>query len=263
MDDAILEAGPDAELLFVRCLSFLASVSSDGFITERQVRTIVGLGLRNITKRLAVLQEVGLIAAVDGGFVVRSWTKWNKTAEEIGKYRARDRERKAQKTGEVVPNSARNPDGIRPDSAPQSSAVQSSAVQTSPSERSATRGTRLPADFSVTPEMAQWARDRTPLVDGRRSTERFMNHFAAAPGAKGVKRDWVRTWQNWLLRDQEEAERRHGGTTWGEKKQAAALALVNRYEESEREEVGSGEAADLGGGGGQAGAQRAVGRGVG
>lgn len=129
MDDAILEAGPDAELLFVRCLSFLAAVPSDGFLTDRQVSTIVGLGLRNVPKRLARLTEVGLLQAVDGGFVARSWTKWNKNSEEIGKMLARDRERKARKQAELDANSARNPDGFRPDSALQSSTEQSSTEQ--------------------------------------------------------------------------------------------------------------------------------------
>ena len=96
LDDAILEAGPDAELLFLRCISFLASVSTDGFITERQVR-VAGTGLRNVARRLQVLERTGLLAAQDGGFVARSWTKWNKSAEQIGKELARDRERKRAK----------------------------------------------------------------------------------------------------------------------------------------------------------------------
>jgi hypothetical protein len=129
MDDAILEAGPDAELLFVRCLSFLASVSSDGFVTERQMQTIVGLRLRNVAKRVASLQEVGLLEAVEGGFLVRSWTKWNKSAEEIGKLLAKDRERKARKDAEEAPNSERNGFGIWADSELQSSTEQSSTEQ--------------------------------------------------------------------------------------------------------------------------------------
>lgn len=109
MDDAILEAGPDAELLFVRCLSFLASVPSDGFITERQVRTIVGLGLRGVPKRLEKLLDVGLLEAVDGGFVARSWQKWNKSTEEVGKLLARDRDRKSkQKLGDNSQNLDKN-----------------------------------------------------------------------------------------------------------------------------------------------------------
>ena len=90
---------------------------------------MVGLGLRNVTKRVASLQEVGLLEATEGGFVVRSWTKWNKTAENIGKLLAKDRQRKAHKSGENVGNSARNPSGNGTDSSLQSSTEQSSTEQ--------------------------------------------------------------------------------------------------------------------------------------
>jgi hypothetical protein len=118
-DDAILEAGEQAELLFVRCLAFLAEASSDGFITERQMVSAVGVGLRGVPKRVSRLLEVGLLERVDGGFVARSWLKWNKSTEDIGKYLKRDRERKARNHAGVAPNSGRNPTGIPPDSAPQ------------------------------------------------------------------------------------------------------------------------------------------------
>lgn len=127
LDDAILEAGADAELLFVRTLSFLAAIPTDGYVTDRQLATVVGLGLRALPKRIERLVEVGLFEKVSGGFVVRSWTKWNRTAEEIGRARANDRERKARKVGEDAPNSARNPAEIEPESG--SSTEQSSTEQ--------------------------------------------------------------------------------------------------------------------------------------
>lgn len=129
MDDAILEAGPEAELLFVRTISFLASVPSDGFLTDRQLRTIVAVNLRNVQRRLDSLLAVGLLEARDGGFLARSWQKWNRSAEEINKELARDRARKAQKQAEVDPNSGRNPSGIEAENVLQSSTEQSSTEQ--------------------------------------------------------------------------------------------------------------------------------------
>jgi hypothetical protein len=140
MDDAILEAGPEAELLFVRCLSFLASVPSDGFITERQVKTIVGIGLRNVPRRVESLLGVGLLEARPGGFVARSWTKWNRSAEEINKELAKDRLRKAQKHGEMDGNSARIPDGINSENVLQSSTEQSSTEQSNSTSSSDASG---------------------------------------------------------------------------------------------------------------------------
>lgn len=112
-DDAILEVGESGELLFVRCLAFLADASSDGFITERQMKVVVGMGLKNVPARIASLLEVGLIENVDGGYIVRSWLKWNKSTDDIGKHLKRDRERKASGT---VKDSARIPGGIQTES---------------------------------------------------------------------------------------------------------------------------------------------------
>jgi len=131
MDDAILEAGPDAELLFVRVLSFLASVSTDGFITDRQI-SIVGNGLRAMPRRLDSLLNVGLIERVSGGFLVRSWLKWNRSADEVGKLLAKDRERKSRNHAAEDQNSARNPSGFQTDSELQSRAEQSSTEQNTP-----------------------------------------------------------------------------------------------------------------------------------
>ena len=61
------------------------------------------------------------------------------------------------------------------------------------------RGTRIPADFTVTAEMVTWARERVPRVDGRTETEKFINHFRAKAGREAVKLDWVLTWKNWML----------------------------------------------------------------
>lgn len=94
-DDAVLEAGEKAELLYVRGLSFCAEAVSDGFISDRQVVAAVGIGMRDANKRAERLVQVGLWERVDGGYVVRSWLKWNKSAEEIGRAQRKDRERKA------------------------------------------------------------------------------------------------------------------------------------------------------------------------
>lgn len=69
------------------------------------------------------------------------------------------------------------------------------------------RGTRLPEDFAVTAEMVAWVREKFPYVDGRAESDRFRDHFAAAPGQKGVKLDWEATWRNWMRTAAERAPR--------------------------------------------------------
>ena len=125
-DDAILEVGEEAELMFVRSLAFLADAASDGFITERQMRIVVGMGLERVTERIDSLLSVGLVERIDGGFIVRSWLKWNKSTDEIGKHLKRDRERKS--TGKVTDSSV-IPDGIQTDSGDQYKSLQVTTSQ--------------------------------------------------------------------------------------------------------------------------------------
>lgn len=208
LDDAVLGVSPMAELLFVRILSFLASVPSDGFVTEKQLRSVVAIGLRNVPHLVTELTDAGLITAQDGGFVARSWHKWNRSVEEVGRLLARDRERKAQDSAANLTNSGRNPTGIQQDSALQNSTEQSSTEQTPPKGGGArARATRIPDPFVLTAAMREWAASEVPGVDIERSTRTFVDYWRAESGSKAAKRDWVATWRNWLRRD---AERKSG-----------------------------------------------------
>lgn len=63
-----------------------------------------------------------------------------------------------------------------------------------------TRGTRLPADFAITPEMRDWAKANVPHLAGQGETEKFIDYWKAQPGQRGVKLDWPATWRNWMRR---------------------------------------------------------------
>ncbi|MER6942525.1 hypothetical protein ABT294_00755 [Nonomuraea sp. NPDC000554] len=129
-DDAVIEAGENAELLYVRGLAFCAASESDGFITRAQLKRFVGAGMDDVMDRADRLVEVGLWEEEEGGYFVRAWLKWNASAEELGRARRKDRERKAAKKAPPVleeagseqpaegvtessDHSERNPDGIQ------------------------------------------------------------------------------------------------------------------------------------------------------
>lgn len=73
-----------------------------------------------------------------------------------------------------------------------------------------TRATRIPEDFTVTDAMVEWARANVPNVDGRRETEKFIDHFLAASGQVSRKQDWVSAWRNWMRKADEFAASRPG-----------------------------------------------------
>jgi len=89
--------------------------------------------------------------------------------------------------------------------------------QNSPSESSGRRkrATRIPDDFTVTPAMAQWARDNCPELirrgRGKRETEKFINHWHAASGRTATKHDWEAAWRNWMLKAEDDLEPARNG----------------------------------------------------
>lgn len=257
MDDAVLEAGPDAELLFVRMLSFLASVSTDGFITERQV-TLVAAGLRAPKRRVDRLLDVGLIEVVSGGFHVRSWLKWNRSADQVGKFLAKDRERKARKYGEDPQNSERNPDGFHLDSRLQSSTEQSSTEEANASSSKAAEAA-LRHDVErlldvLDQEIASNGGRIGPRLKRNRDAVRLMlDRDGRSPDQIEAAIRWCQRDQFWRsnilsaskLREKYEqlrlAATREPNRTFGQQKQENTLALVAAYE---REEAGNAEVGD-------------------
>lgn len=114
-------------------------------------------------------------------------------AERQARCRARKREAKSQRdvtraplNDKVILNPADNPtpDGVGPRLVTNS------------------RGTRLPADWSLPTEWAKWAQDRRrwSATDVAEEALLFANYWHARSGAGAVHRDWFKTWQNWTIR---------------------------------------------------------------
>lgn len=111
-DVAIMEAGEDAELLFVRMLAYASrQIEHEGFIATAVLVSRLGILPRYVSgtdtgkgggmvpgtdalSRAQRLCEVGLLTQVDGGYQINSWLRWNKSAEEAHRVRSSDRARK-------------------------------------------------------------------------------------------------------------------------------------------------------------------------
>jgi hypothetical protein len=105
-----------------------------------------------------------------------------------------------------------------------------------------TKGTRIPADFTVTPEMVTWAREKCPQVDGKAETEKFVNHWTAKSGKDATKLDWPATWRNWMLNSRDRYGARaspgtdltpHNGTrpSTAELRAGAGIDIANRLKQ--------------------------------
>ena len=64
--------------------------------------------------------------------------------------------------------------------------------------RSATRGSRLPADWKPNAELADWSKAERPDLNLRKVLEEFRDYWTSVAGSKGVKLKWDATWRNWV-----------------------------------------------------------------
>lgn len=83
-DPKILEAGPDAELLYIRALCFAKSILTDGIITHEQLEF---LGFSDVQERAETLVQVGLFCRSQHGYQIAAWLKHNRTAKDVERIR--------------------------------------------------------------------------------------------------------------------------------------------------------------------------------
>jgi hypothetical protein len=151
----------------------------------------------------AAKAESGRRGGVRSGQVRRTEAKPKHSASQDGKQVASQGEANAKHSASPVlehighrsetETETQFPDGVASD-----------AGEGSPKTR---RGTRIPADFGITPEMSEWGREKCPHVNGRAETEKFLNYWTAKSGKDAAKLDWLATWRNWMLTAEERTGR--------------------------------------------------------
>lgn len=75
-DGAIRRAGEAAELLFLRSLAYAKSAKTDGLIPNYDL-PVVAVGMKAVATRVKALVREGLWLPVEGGWIIRSWQRWN------------------------------------------------------------------------------------------------------------------------------------------------------------------------------------------
>lgn len=79
-DGAIRRAGEAAELLFVRALAYSKGARTAGFVPDYDL-DVIAVGMRSVPGRVQALVREELWTAVDGGWRIRSWGRWNGGAD--------------------------------------------------------------------------------------------------------------------------------------------------------------------------------------
>jgi hypothetical protein len=166
-----------------------------------------------------LLVEARLWSATRSGYQFHAWAEYQPSRTDVEAIREKERQRKQayreKRTGQQSDSPEGVPPGVPTGQTEVSQVASGHPIPSHPdpshpvpkgtSDGARKRGTRIPDPFIVTGEMRAWAAERCPGVDVNLSTERFVNYWRAKAGKEATKVDWKRTWNNWMLNDQERA----------------------------------------------------------
>lgn len=172
-DEAIMEAGEDAELMYVRMLAYAGRTpTTEGYVPRRVCLTRLGIAVRpelgpetSPESRLERLTDTGLVAVEGDGYRLVSWLKWNRSVEEMNREREQDRTRKVPLTRASPERSPEKVPEVSPELGPESSPVPSGSTEEKRREEikdlSARRG-RFDEFWSIYPKRGKHSNPKEP-----------------------------------------------------------------------------------------------------
>lgn len=73
------------------------------------------------------------------------------------------------------------------------------------------RASRLPSDWTLPDDWAEWARAERPDLDPVSTSCAFRDYWVAKAGKDGRKADWLATWRNWVRNQRSMSAQRGAG----------------------------------------------------
>lgn len=213
-----IKAGNTALGLWVRAGSWCAHQLTDGLVPV-EVLSLLGA----TTEDAEALVAAGLWEHIEDGYQFRGWHDYQPTRADVederGKARERQKEWRKNRRNAVTDGVTNTVTNSVTDTVTDSVSHRGSngapslpdpslpiPIEIARIPRAGNKGIRIPDPFTVDEAMKDWAVERgMPPQWVMRQTERFVNYWSAAAGAKGVKTDWRATWRNWLLKAQDDA----------------------------------------------------------
>lgn len=219
-DEAIMEAGEDAELMFVRMMAYAGRTpNTEGYVSRRVCLTRLGIAERPEMgpetapeKRLERLLEVGLIQARDGGYQLVSWLRWNRSVEEMGRERDKDRQRKTPVTRGAPETTPEKVPETTPETGRKSVEIRRADTETDTETDTPLpsgvgprkRGHRLPDDWMPDRALVDEMQRECPQVNLRAEHAKFSDFWHSKAGKDASKVDWRLVWRNWMRKASEQ-----------------------------------------------------------
>lgn len=208
-DEKIMEAGEDAELLYIRMLAYAARTPrTEGWVSDAVILSRLGILPRisgngtgtetgtDAGSRAARLHDVGLIERAGTGYRITSWLKWNKSVEEMDRDRSNDRRRKGDDDQPSSGNGTGTGTGKATAQRPDSSDQKQKQKQKQKREGRKSPSRPLPDDWA--PAASHRQKAASERIDLDKEAEKFRDNALAHDRRYA---NWDRAFSNWLSKD--------------------------------------------------------------
>lgn len=185
---------PSAISAFVIMLSYCGDNLTDGFVDSDTAEFVLDI----TTQELDALQQVGLIEAVDGGYVIHDYLEHNRSRQQVMAKRKREHDRysagslpaeSAQTAGRIETESGQTPEHQNTRTPKKEKEEYSSSFSKETSADEYLETGRPEADLQISRQY--------PNLDLTDAWGAFMQHHH---GETRTIADWTRLWKGWCQR---------------------------------------------------------------
>lgn len=158
----------------------------------------IPLDLNEIARQIRMRSHSDSIAIVLQEYFERTTDGWihHRADKEIEK--TGDKSQKASASAKARWNKAKDANALPAQSDSNATHNTLHITQDTKEKKENKRGSRLPSEWFVPKEMAEWASKERPDLDVYYVAMQFKDYWIAQAGQKGVKLDWDATWRNWV-----------------------------------------------------------------
>ncbi len=196
-----LELSPSDKLILILLANNANDETGDCFPSQSYLAKRSGLSLSTVNRVIKRLETVGLVDIIpqyrdDGG---RRSNRYRLNMNDIG----------GGKSSEHSPCGVGAQEPVSPEHS-------RTVISNHQKKHSETRGTRLEEDWVLPNEWRAWAKETRPDLHLDTVASCFRDHWISVGGVRGIKRNWLATWRNWVRREPKVGERKfsNGRPPW-------------------------------------------------
>jgi len=196
-----LDLSPSDKLILILLANNANDETGDCFPSQTYLAKRSGLSLSTVNRVIKRLETVGLVDIIpqyrdDGG---RRSNRYSLNMNDIG----------GGKSSEHTPYDVRAQEPVSPEHS-------RTVISNHQKKHSETRGTRLAEDWELPTQWREWGNKERPDLHLDTVASCFRDHWISVGGERGIKRNWLATWRNWVRREPIVGERKfsNGRPPW-------------------------------------------------